>query len=1346
MIANNYKSSRPSIVQNLIVLCSSILFTSMAFANPQGGVVTSGNATIAQAPNSTVIQQNSQQAIIEWQSFNISAKDKTHFQQPTNGVALNRINANQGMTQIYGQLSATGKIILVNAAGIYFGVGSVIHVGGLIASTSNISNANFLAGKYIFDQPSPYHAGIVNDGIIKAADYGLVALIGSSVTNHGMIQAELGSIILATGDKFTLDFYGDQLINFSVDARASANGRIENTGSLIADGGKILVTAEAAQGVLDNVIDMQGVAQAHSVLQQDGQIILSAATGDINIGGELTTSGKKGMEGGIIQVTAANIKIEPLAIIHANGDAGGGSITLTANKVLVNGNLSAIGKSSDAVGGNITIAANTINLYHNAMLNVSGGAAGGVVSLSGKNNSADHPVPASYIGISHLTNVLANSWKSGPAGTINLKADSISIAGNLSAQGTGATSVGGKVIVAANSFVTEAATLNVSGNAGGGKVIVATYDRGPTKPAYINIDAKSVVLANAINTGTAGSVKFLADAVSIAGNISAQGMSPTSLGGNIQVAANTFVAAGATMNVTGGTGGGTVSIAKQNPVATTSYINIDAGSSILANAFNAGTAGTINLTASDVTLSGNISAQGLSAATLGGNIQVAANSFIAEGAIMNVSSGAGGGNIIINKAAYINIDAGSVVLANALNTGTAGNIILAADKITIAGNVSAEGVGATTLGGNIEVAANSFLAAGATMNVSAKTVAGTVTVAGIPDANGKAKNSTYIGIDGLSMILANAMGDNGIGGQINLYGDTVNVAGKLSAQASGANTIGGNIGVYAQNVSVAPGAVISANADFVAGELFIGSNPNSPTGSTTSQYVNISAASYITAAAMGDSGFGGEITVSSDQTYIGGTLDVSGLSFAASGGEVVVTGDKITVAPLAVINASGQQFGGEILLGGNPASPQTTAAVDVDAGSRLTAAAYGNSNQENNIPTGGSIQVYATNTTIDGSLDVAAALAGSGDVGGKVSIFANNTVVIGATAQINAQGDANGGVVLIGGDQQGHGLDPHAQFTNVAQGSNINTSSFTSGNGGDVVVWSDKMTNFGGSIDARGGSARGNGAQVEVSGKQMLNYHGTIDLEAPHGNTGTITLDPQNITIQNAGPNTPNSDNSVLTVATLENMLLTANVLVLTSTSGNEPGDITVANNVSWNNTNKLTLSAYRDVNINANISNTAGGSLAVLADNTVDGVGTITFSSNGNVNFGGGGQVFMSYEPSNNNFRYPNVYSNNVHVSNGSTVSYNPLNYVTPENNNAVISSFSVVPNIMESLSLALGQEPIEVVMPDTAPTTLALENNLEVITETSQKPVSVILMDQPAGSGCGDSATCVSNEFVIE
>ncbi len=333
----------------LVGVCAYVFSTSV-FANPVLDLnnAPTGQVTIHQEPNSTVINQSSQQAIINWQSFNIGAQESTHFQQPAGGVALNRINPSQGVSEIYGRLTATGQIILVNPAGIFFGPGSYVNVGGLIASTANISNEDFLNNYYHFANDGAYNGAIVNQGQIYAAEHGLVALVGGAVSNEGYIQANMGHAVLASGNSFTMSFAGNDLIGFSVDSGIAQrahdkNGNessvgVSNTGSIIANGGRILISAKDAAGVLDKVINMQGIAQTLSVSdganKHDGEIILigDEQRGTVQISGKLIASGNSAdNKGGNVTVTGHNILLTSSADIDVSGNAGGGNIHIGGN-------------------------------------------------------------------------------------------------------------------------------------------------------------------------------------------------------------------------------------------------------------------------------------------------------------------------------------------------------------------------------------------------------------------------------------------------------------------------------------------------------------------------------------------------------------------------------------------------------------------------------------------------------------------------------------------------------------------------------------------------------------------------------------------------------------------------------------------------------------------------------------------------------------------------------------------------------------------------------------------------------------------------------------------------------
>ncbi len=363
-------------VKGIIIGMGSFLFTLTAYGNPVLGNVAAGNISIQQTPNTTTINQSGQQAIINWQSFNIGKGQATHFIQPNGGIILNRISPLQGASQIFGVLTATGRIILVNPAGIYFGPSAYVNVGGLIATTLNITDKNFLNHNYQFVKVGSYAGSVINEGQIIAADHGLVALVGAGVENNGLIRANLGHIVLASGDAVTMDFAGNDLINFEINTPTSSPGvdphgkklsnGVSNTGSLIANGGQILVTAKAAQGVLDNVINMQGVVQAKSVYKQNGDLIISGDPngGIVRVASKINVSGKhRHQTGGNVTITGYDIVLLSPTTIDVSGDAGGGNIT-------IGGNAQGAGPLPNA---NATVMAPNVNLLANAIISGNGG-------------------------------------------------------------------------------------------------------------------------------------------------------------------------------------------------------------------------------------------------------------------------------------------------------------------------------------------------------------------------------------------------------------------------------------------------------------------------------------------------------------------------------------------------------------------------------------------------------------------------------------------------------------------------------------------------------------------------------------------------------------------------------------------------------------------------------------------------------------------------------------------------------------------------------------------------------------------------------------------------------------
>ncbi len=135
-------------------------------ALPTGAVVASGAASFAQDPAQLTIGQGSDKLVINWDSFSIGSDASVDFQQPsTTAVALNRVLGSDP-SAIFGQLTANGRVILLNPQGVLFGPGAQVDVGSLVASTMAVSDADFLSGQ--LQLLGSGNGSVVNQGTITA--------------------------------------------------------------------------------------------------------------------------------------------------------------------------------------------------------------------------------------------------------------------------------------------------------------------------------------------------------------------------------------------------------------------------------------------------------------------------------------------------------------------------------------------------------------------------------------------------------------------------------------------------------------------------------------------------------------------------------------------------------------------------------------------------------------------------------------------------------------------------------------------------------------------------------------------------------------------------------------------------------------------------------------------------------------------------------------------------------------------------------------------------------------------------------------------------------------------------
>lgn len=355
-------TSRSSLAGHAVLL----LGAAAAQAGPVDGQVTSGSGSVAQSGANTTITQSSQNLSLTWKSFNIGAQESVNFLQPSaSALAVNRILDTNG-SQILGQLNADGQVYLINPNGILFGAGAQVNVGGLVASTLDVNDADLSSSQRSFSGPGA--GSIVNQGTINAATGGYVALLGNTVSNQGAISAPLGSVVLAAGSAATLTFQGNQLLQVQVD-QSVLNSLANNGGLIQADGGRVLMSAGARDSLLASVVNNSGVIQARTVENRSGTIVLlgGMAAGTAKVAGLLDASAPNGGNGGFIETSGAHVKIADSARITTAAPAGSSGTWL----------IDPVDFTIAAAGGDITGGALSANLGGgNVIIQSTSGAAG----------------------------------------------------------------------------------------------------------------------------------------------------------------------------------------------------------------------------------------------------------------------------------------------------------------------------------------------------------------------------------------------------------------------------------------------------------------------------------------------------------------------------------------------------------------------------------------------------------------------------------------------------------------------------------------------------------------------------------------------------------------------------------------------------------------------------------------------------------------------------------------------------------------------------------------------------------------------------------------------------------
>lgn len=235
----------------------------------------------------------------------------------------------------------------------------------------------------------------------------------------------------------------------------------------------------------------------------------------------------------------------------------------------------------------------------------------------------------------------------------------------------------------------------------------------------------------------------------------------------------------------------------------------------------------------------------------------------------------------------------------------------------------------------------------------------------------------------------------------------------------------------------------------------------------------------------------------------------------------------------------------------------------------------------------GTVQLSSHSAAVSdagGTVFASGALTTTGNTGGNINVLGSRVDLHNVT--IDASGNQGGGLIRIGGDYKGEGALINAYETLVDETSVITADAIESGNGGRIIVWADKTTDYRGHLSAQGGLNSGNGGFAEISGKTNLVFSGSVDLRATQGHVGNVLLDPENLVITDGTPPPNTVTTSYLSSSAVEALSNTANV------------DLEATNNLTIEDLsdNELTFQRGRSVTFTAD-SDTDGNGAFIMMD-----------------------------------------------------------------------------------------------------------------------------------------------------
>ncbi len=474
-----------------------------AYASGVPSLSSANGATVSQNGSTLHIDQNAAKAVLNWNSFNVGKDASVVFVQPSSSaVALNLIDASRGASVIDGTLRANGNVFLINSAGILFGNHAQVNVGGLVASSLGLAGDE--DNGYLLARGDHGAASVVNQGSINAGNGGSVNLVGNHVANRGSITADGGAIRLLSADQVqvTMDAAGAIGMQMVAAASQSADGAaaaVENSGTLRANGGQILLQA-GSTGLSQLLVNNTGTLEATGIDTSGGSVRLIGSGGDVASSGRIDVSGTQG--GSVQLLTDGAVNVD--GRIDARGSAAGGSIRIgggyqggehlqhaSAATVASGATLDA-SATGQGNGGSIVVWSDGHTAVHGALhADAAGSGNGGLLETSG------HTVDFSGIAVG------AKGAGPGSAGTWLVDPEDLTVDSAAASTISGALNGGTNVTLLAT-LTNASGPGNVSSGAGDINVNAAIGWSGNstlTLDAYHSIYLNAPITATGANAG-----------------------------------------------------------------------------------------------------------------------------------------------------------------------------------------------------------------------------------------------------------------------------------------------------------------------------------------------------------------------------------------------------------------------------------------------------------------------------------------------------------------------------------------------------------------------------------------------------------------------------------------------------------------------------------------------------------------------------------------------------------------------------------------------------------------------------------------------------------------------------